>query len=269
MTFSDDIGVCKDAQMLIFAVPSIYVRATAQKVKEILVGRPVVVDAAKGLEKDTLKSMTEILEEELGYPAVALSGPTHAEEVARDMPTSIVSAGTDAAAAEAVQRAFEGSCLRVYTNRDVKGVELCGALKNIVALATGVSQGLGFGDNTKAAIITRGMSEITRLGLKMGCQESTFFGLAGIGDLIVTATSQHSRNNRAGQLIGKGYTAEQACKEVGMVVEGLNALPAAVLMAKRYQVELPIIEALNSVVNHGVAPLDMVHHLMARTTGEE
>ncbi len=269
MTFSDDIGVCKDAQMLIFAVPSIYVRATAQKVKEILVGHPVVVDAAKGLEKDTLKSMTEILGEELGYPAVALSGPTHAEEVARDMPTSIVSAGTDAAAAEAVQRAFEGSCLRVYTNRDVKGVELCGALKNIVALATGVSQGLGFGDNTKAAIITRGMSEITRLGLKMGCQESTFFGLAGIGDLIVTATSQHSRNNRAGQLIGKGYTAEQACKEVGMVVEGLNALPAAVLMAKRYQVELPIIEALNSVVNHGVAPLDMVHHLMARTTGEE
>ncbi len=269
LRFSADIAVCRGAQMLLFAVPSVYVRQTARRVAAVLDGTPILVDAAKGLEPDTLMTMTEILADELGGQPVALSGPTHAEEVARDLPTSIVSASEDMAAAEAVQQAFEGSCLRVYTNRDIKGVELCGALKNIVALATGVSAGLGFGDNTKAAIITRGMAEIKRLGLKMGCKEQTFAGLAGIGDLIVTATSRHSRNNRAGQLIGQGYTAAQACEQVGMVVEGLNALPGAVQLAKHYGVELPIIGAVDSVVNHGVAPLDMVQRLMTRTTKEE
>lgn len=269
LCFCSDIGACRGADMLLFAVPSVYVRQTAKQAAAVLGGRPILVDAAKGLESDTMMSMTEILEDELGYPAVALSGPTHAEEVARDMPTSIVSASKDMAAAEAVQAAFEGSCLRVYTNRDVKGVELCGALKNIVALAAGVSAGLGFGDNTKAAIITRGMAEITRLGLKMGCRSATFAGLSGIGDLIVTATSVHSRNNRAGQLIGQGLSAKEACAQVGMVVEGLNALPGAVKLAKRYDVELPIIGAVDSVVNHGVAPIDMVQRLMTRTTKEE
>lgn len=269
LRFDADMAVCRGADMLLFAVPSVYVRQTAKRAATVLDGRPILVDAAKGLEPDTLMSMTEILEDELEYPAVALSGPTHAEEVARDMPTSIVSASKDMAAAEAVQAAFDGSCLRVYTNRDVKGVELCGALKNIVALATGVSAGLGFGDNTKAAIITRGMAEITRLGLKMGCRSTTFAGLSGIGDLIVTATSVHSRNNRTGQLIGQGLSAKEACAQVGMVVEGLNALPGAVQLAKRYAVELPIIGAVDSVVNHGVAPIDMVQRLMTRTTKEE
>lgn len=269
LDFSTDIAICRGADLLLFAVPSLYVRQTARQVAAVLDGHPILVDAAKGLEADTLMTMTEILEEELGYSAVALSGPTHAEEVARDLPSSIVAAGRDKATAEAVQAAFEGSCLRVYTNADVKGVELCGALKNIVALAVGISAGLGFGDNTKAAIITRGMAEITRLGLKMGCQASTFAGLSGIGDLIVTATSAHSRNNRAGQLIGRGLTAAAACAEVGMVVEGLNALPGAIQLAKRYEVELPIIGAVDSVINYGVTPLDMVKQLMARTTKEE
>lgn len=269
LRFSADIAVCRGAQMLLFAVPSVYVRQTARRVAAVLDDAPILVDAAKGLEPDTLMTMTEILADELGGRPVALSGPTHAEEVARDLPTSIVSASEDIAAAEAVQQAFDGSCLRVYTNRDVRGVELCGALKNIVALATGVSAGLGFGDNTRAALITRGMAEIKRLGLKMGCKEQTFAGLAGIGDLIVTATSQHSRNNRAGQLIGQGLSAKEACAQVGMVVEGLNALPGAVRLAERHGVELPIIGAVDLVVNHGVAPLDMVQRLMTRITKEE
>lgn len=269
MDFSTDLSVCRNVDMILFAVPSVYVRQTAQRVATVLDECPIVVDAAKGLEPDTLMTMTEILEEELGYPAVALSGPTHAEEVARDQPSSIVAAGRDKGAVETVQAAFEGSCLRVYTNADVKGVELCGALKNVVALAVGISAGLGFGDNAKAAIITRGMAEITRLGLKMGCKSSTFAGLSGIGDLIVTATSVHSRNNRAGQLIGRGLTAAAACAEVGMVVEGLNALPAAIKLAERYEEELPIIGAVDSVINHGVPPIDMVRQLMARTTKEE
>ncbi len=262
----------QDKDMLLFAVPSLYIRDTARKVGPYITGGPLIVDAAKGLEPHTMLTMTEVISEELGalaVPPVALSGPTHAEEVARDMPTSIVSACADLNTAKAVQHTFDGTCLRVYTNTDVRGVEICGALKNIVALATGISVGLGFGDNTRAAIITRGITEIARLGIKMGCREQTFSGLAGIGDLIVTATSMHSRNNRAGQLIGQGYSAKDACEKVGMVVEGLNALPAAMQLAKHYGVELPIIEAVDSVVNHGAAPLDMVHHLMSRTAKEE
>jgi len=156
------------------------------------------------------------------------------------------------------------TCMRVYTNVDIHGVELCGALKNVIALAAGISAGLGYGDNAKAAIITRGMAEITRLGVAMGCLEQTFAGLAGIGDLIVTATSVHSRNNRAGNLIGRGYTPEAAIKEVGMVVEGVNALPAAMQLASRYRVEMPIVSAVNAVVNEGMDPARAVEELMER-----
>jgi glycerol-3-phosphate dehydrogenase (NAD(P)+) len=166
--------------------------------------------------------------------------------------------------AKYVQEIFNNTCMRVYTNPDVKGVEICGALKNIVALAAGISDGLGYGDNAKAALITRGIAEIRRLGVAMGCMERTFSGLAGIGDLIVTATSAHSRNNRAGRLIGKGSTPAEAVTEVGMVVEGMNALPAAMTLSRKYKVELPIIEAVNRIVNENAAPSEVVRSLMRR-----
>jgi len=168
-----------------------------------------------------------------------------------------------------VQRVFTNECMRVYTSSDIKGVEVSGALKNIVALAAGISAGLGYGANLKAAIITRGLAEITRLGLAMGCAEQTFYGLAGIGDIIVTATSEHSRNNRAGMLIGQGYSAKEAAEKVGMVVEGIHALPAAMRLAEQYQVDLPITFAVNDVVTGLKSPLEAVRELMARTQGQE
>jgi glycerol-3-phosphate dehydrogenase (NAD(P)+) len=195
---------------------------------------------------------------------VALSGPTHAEEVAKDLPTTIVSACEDEQVAELVQNIFWGTCMRVYTNTDVLGVELCGAMKNVIALASGVATGLGYGDNAKAALITRGMAEISRLGMAMGCKEQTFGGLAGIGDLIVTATSVHSRNNRCGTLIGQGVPVDEAIRQVGMVVEGIHALPAAMTLARKYNVEMPIVEAAYQVVKEGVAPKDVVQQLMSR-----
>ena len=223
--------VCTGKDVLLFAVPSVFVRATAAKARPYIRSGQIIVDVAKGIEPDTLYTMTEILADELSHEngpravrLVALSGPTHAEEVALDLPTTIVSASPDLEAAEVVQEVFSNTCMRVYTNTDIKGVELSGAMKNVIALGVGISTGLGYGDNARAALITRGIAEIARLGVAMGCNVQTFAGLAGIGDLIVTATSMHSRNNRAGILIGKGESPEQAVKEVGMVVEGINAL---------------------------------------------
>ena len=241
--------VCTDKEILLFAVPSVFVRSTAAKARPFVPDGQIIVDVAKGIEKDTLFTMTEILADELGKEGgpkgvrlVALSGPTHAEEVAIDLPTTIVSASKDMEAARFVQTVFTNNVMRVYTNEDIKGVELSGAMKNVIALGVGISTGLGYGDNARAALITRGIAELARLGVAMGCNVHTFAGLAGIGDLIVTATSMHSRNNRAGILIGKGETPEQAVKEVGMVVEGMNALPAALELAAKYQVEMPIVQ---------------------------
>ena len=259
--------VCRDKEILLFAVPSPFVRATARKAAPYIQNHQVIVDVAKGIEADTLFTMTEIIADELKNPAVklvALSGPTHAEEVAKDLPTTIVSACRDISVARRVQAVFGNTCMRVYTNADVMGVELCGAMKNIVALASGVALGLGYGDNTKAALITRGMAEITRLGTAMGCNSQTFYGLAGVGDLIVTATSVHSRNNRCGMLLGQGVAPQEAIRQVGMVVEGINALPAAMRLAEKYQVEMPIVAAVNSVVNEGADPREAVAKLMRR-----
>ena len=259
--------VCRDKEILLFAVPSPFVRATARKAAKYVQDHQIIVDVAKGIEADTLFTMTQIIADELKNPAVklvALSGPTHAEEVAKDLPTTIVSACEDLAAAERVQQVFGNTCMRVYTNDDVLGVELCGAMKNIMALASGVALGLGYGDNTKAALITRGMAEITRLGIAMGCKPQTFAGLAGIGDLIVTATSVHSRNNRCGMLLGQGVPPQEAVKQVGMVVEGINALPAAMRLAQKYGVEMPLATAVNEVVNLGADPKDAVAKLMSR-----
>ena len=239
--------VCRNKEILLFAVPSPFVRATARKAAPYITDDQIVVDVAKGIEADTRLTMTGIIADELKNPKVklvALSGPTHAEEVAKDLPTTIVSACEDLMAAERVQQVFGNTCMRVYTNEDVLGVELCGAMKNIIALASGAALGLGYGDNTKAALITRGMAEITRLGIAMGCKPQTFYGLAGVGDLIVTATSVHSRNNRCGLLIGQGVAPAEAVKQVGMVVEGINALPAAMRLAGEYGVEMPIVAAV-------------------------
>ena len=265
----------RDKDIVLFAVPSVFIRSTAASAAQHIDNLPVIVDVAKGIEPGTNCTMTEIIADELkkagkeGIALVALSGPTHAEEVARDLPTTIVSASEDEKAAAFVQDVFMNTCLRVYTNSDVRGVELCGALKNVIALAAGISAGLGFGDNTKAAIVTRGMAEITRLGLAMGCKKETFYGLAGIGDLIVTATSVHSRNNKAGYLIGQGKSAAQAKAEVGMVVEGINALPAAMELSARYKVEMPICAAVNDIITKGDNPRDVVWSLMERPKKRE
>ena len=260
-------AVCRDKDILLFAVPSPFVRSTARSAAAYVPDGQIIVDVAKGIEAETLFTMTQIIGDELKNPTVklvALSGPTHAEEVAKDLPTTIVSACEDPEAAAVVQEVFANTCMRVYTNEDVLGVELCGAMKNIMALGSGIALGLGYGDNTKAALITRGMAEIVRLGVAMGCKEHTFYGLAGIGDLIVTATSVHSRNNRCGMLLGQGIAPAEAIKQVGMVVEGIHALPAAMRLAETYGVELPIVAAVNAVVNCGADARKAVMDLMTR-----
>ena len=272
---ADPAEAARDADYLLVSVPSIFVRETVRTFAGALQGNPVWINASKGIESDTLMTLTEVIEDELNrcgkraVRTVALSGPTHAEEVARDLPTLIVAAGEDAAITKNVQRLFEGSCIRPYTNTDKRGVQICGALKNVEALAVGIARGLGYGDNTRAAMITRGMEEIRRLGLAMGCNERTFFGLAGIGDLIVTATSDHSRNNRAGTLIGQGKSTEEALKEVGMVVEGVNALPAALKLCEKYGMDMPLIRAVEDVVLKGADPKEIVQDLMNRRLKQE
>ena len=268
--------VCTGQEVLLITVPSIYVRSTIALASPFVRPGQIVVDAAKGIEEGTLLTMTRVISDELtkagkeeGIALVVLSGPTHAEEVARDMPSTIVSASDDPAAAARIQEIFMNTCMRVYTNDDVYGVELCGAVKNIVALAAGISTGMGFGDNAKAALITRGMAEITRLGTTMGCNERTFPGLAGMGDLIVTATSQHSRNNRCGYFIGQGMSVEEAVRQVGMVVEGINALPAARALAQRCGVEMPITTAVYNIVFNGSDPRQAVIDLMNRDKRSE
>ena len=277
MHYTADIEeICGDRDVLLFAVPSVFVRSTARKAAPHIPDGQLIVDVAKGVEEKTLMTMSEIIEQELAADGkhthcnvVALSGPTHAEEVAVDLPTTIVSASPDEEAARYVQEVFNNTCMRVYTNPDIKGVELSGALKNVIALGVGISTGLGYGDNARAALITRGIAEIARLGVAMGCNIHTFAGLAGIGDLIVTATSMHSRNNRAGILIGKGESPEQAVKEVGMVVEGINALPAAMELAAKYNVEMPIVQTVNAIVKEGMSASDALRTLMDRNRKNE
>lgn len=270
----DPCNAVSGAEYILAVVPSVYMRETVRRFVPYVPEDAVWINAAKGIERDTLMTLSEVISDELkrgGKPCAhvtAVSGPTHAEEVARDMPTLIVAAGSDEDAA-GVQRLFEGSCIRPYTNQDIRGVQICGALKNVEALAVGVAKGLGYGDNTRAAMITRGMEEIRRLGLAMGCQERTFFGLAGIGDLIVTATSDHSRNNRCGMLIGQGVPVEDAVRQIGMVVEGINALPAAVNLCCKYKMDMPLIEAVRQVVEDHADPGEIVQDLMSRRLKQE
>lgn len=225
----------------------------------------LIVNVAKGIEESTLMTLSEVIEEELPMADVAvLSGPSHAEEVSRKLPTTCVAAARTRKTAEKLQSLFMSPEFRVYTSPDVLGVELGGSLKNVVALAAGIADGLGYGDNTKAALITRGISEIARLGMCMGGSIETFSGLTGIGDLIVTCASMHSRNRRAGILIGKGYTMEAAMKEVNMVVEGVYSAKAARLLADKYQVSMPIVDQVNQVLFEGKPAKQAVAELMER-----
>ena len=264
ITFVIDIKeACLNQDFVIFATPSPYIRETAEIVKPYLNKNQIIITVAKGIEKDTLFTMSEILEDVLGkeFNVVALSGPTHAEEVAKGLPTLIVSSCKNKEIAKLVQKEISNDVLRVYTNTDIKGVELSGALKNIIALASGMSEGLGYGDNAKAAIITRGLAEITRMGVAMGCEEKTFFGLSGIGDIVVTATSTNSRNHNAGVLLGQGYSLKDTLEKVGMVVEGINALEAAKEFDKKYNVELPIIDVVYGIVKEDI-PVNMAIPLL-------
>lgn len=275
MHYTADIAeACTGRDILLFAVPSPFVRSTAKKAAKYIPDGQLIVDVAKGVEDKTLMTMSEIIEDELAKAGrtarvVALSGPTHAEEVARDMPTLIVAASEDEAAAKAVQKAFTAPNFRVYTNTDRRGTELGGAIKNVVALAVGIALGLGYGDNAKAALITRGNAELTRLGLAMGCKPETFAGLSGMGDLIVTCTSMHSRNLHAGMLLGRGKSADEAKAEVGQVVEGINALPAACRLAKKYKVEMPIVQSVDAILSGKLEARNALAALMGRDLKHE
>lgn len=255
----------EDSEMVVLSVPSHSVRDTAQKIKPYLKKGTIVVNTAKGLEEGSHKRLSQVLVEELpDNPIVVLSGPSHAEEVGRDMPTTVVVASQDIQAAEVVQDLMMTPKFRVYTNPDTVGVELGGAFKNIIALCTGFADGLGFGDNTKAALMTRGIAEITRLGAAMGGNPLTFAGLAGVGDLIVTCTSQHSRNRRAGVALGQGKPLEKVLQEVGMVVEGVRITKIAHELSRECGISMPIIEQAYQVLFEGADPKTAVSALMMR-----
>ncbi|MBQ2116647.1 MAG: NAD(P)H-dependent glycerol-3-phosphate dehydrogenase [Lachnospiraceae bacterium] len=255
----------KDKDILVLAVPSSFTRTTANKMKTFVSDKQIIVNVAKGIEESTLMTLSQVIEDEIPQADVAvLSGPSHAEEVGRGIPTTIVVGATSRNTAEYIQNIFMSDVFRVYTSPDVLGIELGAALKNVVALAAGIADGLGYGDNTKAALITRGMTEIARLGMKMGGRFETFCGLSGIGDLIVTCASMHSRNRRAGILIGQGKTMKEAMDEVKMVVEGVFSAKAAMELAKKYDVEIPIIEQVNEVLFNGKSAESAVKELMIR-----
>ena len=260
-----------ESGIVVMSAPSFAVRDTVRMAAPLLRKDAVVVSTAKGIEKDTALCMTQVIEEELGGRGrvAALSGPSHAEEVGRRVPTGCVAASRDMAAAELVQDVFMNSRFRVYTNSDVLGVELGGALKNVLALCCGISDGMGLGDNTKALLMTRGMTEMARLGVALGGKKETFAGLSGMGDLIVTCTSMHSRNRRCGILIGQGKSAQDAMKEVGAVVEGYYAALSAHQLAEKAGVEMPVCQCAYQVLYEGRPARDVVDNLMNRNKERE
>ena len=255
----------KGRDLLILAVPSPYTRSTAHSMRELVAEGQIVVNVAKGIEETTLMTLSDIIEQEIPQANVAvLSGPSHAEEVGRGIPTTCVVSARTKETAEYLQGIFMSPVFRVYTSPDILGVELGGSLKNVIALAAGTADGLGYGDNTKAALITRGIAEIARLGIEMGAKSETLYGLSGMGDLIVTCASVHSRNRKAGYLMGKGYTMDEAMGEVKMVVEGVYSAKAAKQLAEKYQVDMPIVEEVNKVLFEGKSAETAVRDLMLR-----
>lgn len=266
MIFTTDLKeAVKDKDVLVLAVPSPFTRSTAARMAPCVEKGQILVNVAKGIEEKTLMTLSEIIEQEIpGAEVAVLSGPSHAEEVGKGIPTTIVVGARRKETAESLQNLFMNEVFRVYTSSDILGIELGAALKNVVALAAGIADGLGYGDNTKAALITRGIAEIARLGISMGGRIETFYGLTGIGDLIVTCASMHSRNRRAGILIGKGASMEEAMKEVKMVVEGVYSARAGYALAKKYGVSMPIIEQVNRVLFEKASAADAVKELMLR-----
>lgn len=267
---TDDYEATAGKDLLIMAVASSYTRTTAHRLKDYVADGQKILNVAKGIEEHTLMTLSEIIEQEIPQADVAvMSGPSHAEEVGRGVPTTIVVGAKSKATAEYIQNLFMNEVFRVYVSPDILGMELGGALKNVVALAAGIADGLGYGDNTKAALITRGIAEIARLGMKMGGSLQTFSGLTGIGDLIVTCASVHSRNRKAGYLMGQGKSMQEAMDEVQMVVEGVYSAKAAARLAKKHGVSMPIVEAVNQVLFEGKRASEAVEELMMRQTRSE
>lgn len=255
----------EDKDFLVLAVPSVFTRNTAKSMKPYIKPGQIIVDVAKGIEEHTLMTLSEQIKQELPEAEVAvLSGPSHAEEVGRGIPTTCVVGARTQKIAEYLQAAFKNEFFRVYISPDILGIEIGGALKNVIALAAGMADGLGYGDNTKAALITRGIAEITRLGVAMGGKAETFSGLTGIGDLIVTCASVHSRNRRAGYLMGQGMSMKEAMDAVQMVVEGVYSAKAGLALARKYEVSLPIIEQVNAILFEDKNPAEAVKELMVR-----
>ena len=263
---TDDLKeAVNDKDILILAVPSKAIRSVSKSLKNIIKDNQIIVNVAKGLEEDTLETMTDIIEEELKgkkTQVAVLSGPSHAEEVGKGIPTTCVVSAHNKELTLYLQNIFMNPSFRVYTSPDMLGVEIGGALKNVIALAAGIADGLNYGDNTKAALITRGIKEIASLGVAMGGEQSTFYGLTGLGDLIVTCASMHSRNRRAGILLGQGKTLDEAIKEVNMVVEGVYSAKSALMAAKKYNIEIPIIEQVNAVLFENKNAAEAVNELM-------
>ena len=266
MQFTTDMeSTVKGMDMLVLAVPSIFTRSTSKAMAPFVEDGQMIVCVAKGIEDDTFKTITDIVEEEVPQADVCvLCGPSHAEEVGQGLPTTVVAGAKTKKSAEFIQDTFMNETFRVYTSPDMLGMELGGSLKNVIALAAGMCDGLGYGDNTKAALIVRGISEVTRLAFAMGAKTETINGLTGIGDLIVTCQSKHSRNRKAGELMGQGMTMEEATKEVKMVVEGVYSAKAALALGKKYYVTMPIIEEVNKVLFENKSAKNAVNDLMLR-----
>ena len=271
LNITSDMACVSDCEAIVLATPSFAVRATARQLNRMVQDGCILISVSKGIEKDTSLRLSQVIEEETGgrCPVVALCGPSHAEEVARHIPTALVAAGKSRSAAGQVQDLFMNERLRVYSSPDVVGVELGAALKNIIALCAGCCDGMGYGDNTKAMLMTRGLTEMARLGVALGAHKETFAGLTGVGDLIVTCTSMHSRNRRAGILIGQGMPVEQAVKEIGAVVEGYYAAATAKALADKTGVEMPIAHAAYEVLYEGKNVRSVMGELMSRAKKHE
>jgi len=270
VTFTSGLSDCADCDVVVTATPSHGIRSTAKKFSEYAKEGTIILNVSKGIEEDTYMTLSQVLKDELPHCKIAvMSGPSHAEEVSRGIPTTNVVASDDIKTAEYIQDIFMNPNFRIYTNSDILGVELGGSLKNVFALCCGILDGMGLGDNTKAALMTRGLVEMTRLGVKMGAEKETFSGLSGMGDLVVTCTSMHSRNRRAGILIGKGLPTDEALKEVGMVVEGVRTCKAAKELADKVGVEMPIVNEAYNVLFKGGKVSETVPKLMGRLKKNE
>ena len=261
--------VIEDAEFILHVTPSKFTRSTFKQYKQYVEDKPIII-CGKGFEKETLKTLDEVIEEELPTAKIGvLSGPSHAEEVSIGVPTVLVAASKHEDVLELVQSTFMSEKMRIYTSKDVKGVELGGALKNIIAFCAGVAAGIGLGDNSFAALITRGLGELARLGVELGGEKETFYGLSGLGDLIVTCLSEHSRNRKAGKLIGQGKTLEETKKEVGMVIESIDNIDVAYQLGKKHDVYMPIIDTVYEVIYKGLEPEQAVKDLMTRDKKSE